>query len=53
VAHKLFVLFIRYNWNYQVEEDEMDRVCIMHVSEEDCLQGFGGEARRREATEKI
>jgi hypothetical protein len=36
-----------YDYIYEVKEDEMDRACSMYVGE-----GFGGNARRKEATRK-
>jgi hypothetical protein len=36
----------------QVKEDEMDRACSLHGGEEECIQGFGGNARREETSRK-
>jgi hypothetical protein len=36
------MLFIRYNQNDQVKEDEMGRACSTHGREEGSMQAFGG-----------
>jgi hypothetical protein len=36
----------------QVEEGEIGRERSMHGREEECLQGFGRKARRKETTRK-
>jgi hypothetical protein len=36
----------------QVKEDEMGRACGTHGGEEECIQGFGGKARRKEINRK-
>jgi hypothetical protein len=41
-----------YNENDQVNEYEMDRACSTHRTEEDCIQGFGVKARRKETVRK-
>jgi hypothetical protein len=33
-------------------EDEMDRACSMLGDEKECIQQFGGKARRKETTRK-
>jgi hypothetical protein len=34
---ELRVLFAKYNWNNQVEEDEMGRACSGNGGEEECV----------------
>jgi hypothetical protein len=31
------VLFAKYNWNYKVEEDEVDGTCGTNEGEEECV----------------
>jgi hypothetical protein len=31
-----------------IKEDEMDRACNTNGGEEDCIENFGGKARRKE-----
>jgi hypothetical protein len=40
-------MLLKYNWNDQIKEDEMDRVCSTHGGGEECIQGFDGKARRK------
>jgi hypothetical protein len=40
----------KYNYNEQVNEDEIDRAFSKQSGEEECIQNFGGEARRKETT---
>jgi hypothetical protein len=49
---RCFVVLAKYNWNDQVKEDEMSKVYSTHEREEDWIQGFGGQARRKETTGK-
>jgi hypothetical protein len=35
---------------YNIDEEEMDRVCKTHGGEEECILGFGGNAGRKETT---
>jgi hypothetical protein len=35
------------------KEDKMGRACITYGEEEECIQDFGGKARRKETTRKI
>jgi hypothetical protein len=44
-------LFAKYNWNYQVKEDEMSRACSTNGGEEECIQEFGGKAGRKRPLE--
>jgi hypothetical protein len=46
-------LFAKYNSNDQVKEDEMGRACSANGEEEECIEDFGGKARRKETTRKI
>jgi hypothetical protein len=39
---------IKYYWNDQVKEDEMERVCSTHEEENECVKDFRGKARRKE-----
>jgi hypothetical protein len=43
----------KYNYNDQIKEDEMGRACTTHGGEQECIQGFGEKARRKETTRKI
>jgi hypothetical protein len=45
-------LFAKYNYNYQVKEDEMGRACSTIGGEEECIWDFGGNAGRKETTRK-
>jgi hypothetical protein len=45
-------LFAKYNYNYQVKEDEMDRACSTHGGDEECLEDFGGKAGKKYITRK-
>jgi hypothetical protein len=49
---KIYLLFAKYNWNDQLEDDEMDRAGNTNVEEEECIQDIGGEARKKETTRK-
>jgi hypothetical protein len=42
-----------YNWNEQVKEYEMGRASSMYGREAQCIQEFGGKARRKKTTRKI
>jgi hypothetical protein len=33
-----------------VKEDKMDKACSTHGGKEECIQDFGGKARRKETT---
>jgi hypothetical protein len=44
------VLFAEYNYNNQVKEEEVGRLCSTHEGEEECIEGLGGKARREEIT---
>jgi hypothetical protein len=44
----VLVLFAKYNYNDQVKEDEMGRACSMNGGQEECIQDFGGKARRKD-----
>jgi hypothetical protein len=35
-----------------IKENEKGRACSMHAREEECIQGFGWKARRKETTRK-
>jgi hypothetical protein len=48
----LILLFAKYNQNDLVKEDEIGSAYSMHQGEEECIQGFGGKARRKETTMK-
>jgi hypothetical protein len=39
-----------YNYNYQMEEDEMGRTCSMNGGEKAGIQDIGEKARRKETT---
>jgi hypothetical protein len=43
---------IRCNWNDQVKEDEIGRICSSHEGEEKYLQGFGEKVRMKETIRK-
>jgi hypothetical protein len=47
------VPFVKYNQNSQVKEDEMCGACSTHEREEECVQGFGGKARRKNHQEDM
>jgi hypothetical protein len=47
--HKL-VSFAKKNCNDRVKEDEMGRAFSTYGSEQECMQDFGGKARRKETT---
>jgi hypothetical protein len=38
--------------NDEVEEDKMGRACSMHLSEGECIQGFGGKVGRKNTTRR-
>jgi PAS domain-containing protein len=46
----------KYDYNYQVKEDEMGRACSKNgkgeEEEEYCIRDFGGKSRRKETTRK-
>jgi hypothetical protein len=46
-ASKL-VLCAKYNSNDQVREDEVDRACVSHEREEECVKVCGGKDTRKE-----
>jgi hypothetical protein len=51
-VHYLYLLVVKYNQNDQVKEDEMGSTCSTHGNEEECAQGFGGNARRKKTLRK-
>jgi hypothetical protein len=44
------VYFAKYNYNYEVKEDEMVRAVTVHGGEKECRWDCGGKARRKETT---
>jgi hypothetical protein len=46
------VPFAKYNYCDHVKEDKIDRACSMSGREGECIQGFSGNARRKETTGK-
>jgi hypothetical protein len=46
------VLSAKYNYNDGVKENEMGRAFSTHGREEECIQDFGGKARREQNTRK-
>jgi hypothetical protein len=41
-----------YIFMFQIKEDEVSRACSIHGWEKECIQDFGGKAKRRETTKK-
>jgi hypothetical protein len=41
------VLLTKYNQNDKIKDYEMSMACSMHGGEEECIQDFGGKARRK------
>jgi hypothetical protein len=39
--------------NDEVKEDEMGRACSIYGRDEECIQGFGGKASRKETARKM
>jgi hypothetical protein len=46
------VHFAKYNWNYQVEEDEVGGTCGTNEGEEERVQVIGRKTRGKEPTRK-
>jgi hypothetical protein len=49
---KIVYFGIKHNQNDKVKEDEMGRACNTNRKGEECIQYFGGKARRKETTRK-
>jgi hypothetical protein len=45
--------FVRYDYSNQAKEDKLGRVRCMNRRDEECIQGFGWKARRKETIRKI
>jgi hypothetical protein len=43
----------KYNWNDQVRDDDIGRVCSTHAGEEECMKCFIGKSGRKKTTRNI
>ena len=54
IIRSLFIVFLsKYNSGDQIKEDEMGGACGTYGGDEKCIQGFGEEAWREEAGDKL
>jgi hypothetical protein len=47
VLRRIFGLFAKYNYNYQVREDEMGGACSTNGREEECIRILVGKLERK------